>query len=191
MSLAEAGKPGMLDGLLKVFVLKLDYFATLGTNHMMVGVAVVTLLILGGVAKLVLDNQPGIDEQNNGIVKRGAAYPKVLVVGHKRIKRVDIKMSVNGINRVEYGIAFGRLAMSVRIKIFGEYLPDRIFYILIIHISNKVNSFFGKLRSIGRFFTPPLRSSPIDRANAHPRKKHVPSLPPSGTPDKHGLHYVP
>ena len=82
----------------------------------------------------MLDNQPGIDKQYDGVVQRRTAHSEILLVCHQRIKRVNIEMAVYGINSIEYGIAFGSLAMPVRIEIFCEYLPNRIFHILTFHL---------------------------------------------------------
>ena len=82
----------------------------------MVRVAVVALLILRGVAKLVLDDQPRIDEQDDGVIEGGPADAEIFLVGHERIERVDVKMPVDGVDSVEYGVAFGRLTMSVALR---------------------------------------------------------------------------
>jgi hypothetical protein len=75
-----------------------------------------------------------IDKQYDGVVQRRTAHSEILLVCHQRIKRVNIEMAVYGINSVEYGIAFGSLAMPVHIEIFGEYLSNRIFHVLTFHL---------------------------------------------------------
>lgn len=75
----------------------------------------------------MLDDQPGVDEQNDGIVECSPAHPKFLVVHHLRIEHVYVKMAVYRVYGVKYSITFGSLTMPVRIEIFSEYLPYRIF----------------------------------------------------------------
>ena len=133
----EAAKLGMLDGVLEVFVLKLRHLAALNANLMVVGVAVVALLILRRVAELMLDDQPRVDEQDDGIVEGSPADTELFLVGHQRVERVDVEMAVNGVDGIKNGKAFGSLPMPVRIEIFGEYLLDRIFHILSFHLSGR------------------------------------------------------
>ena len=84
----ETAELGMLDGMLEVFVLKLRHLAALGTDLMMVCVAVVALLVLRRIAELVLDDQPRVDEQDNGIVESSPADTELFLVGHERVERV-------------------------------------------------------------------------------------------------------
>lgn len=148
----EAAELGVLDGVLEVFVLKLRHLATLGTNLMMVRIAVVALLVLRRIAELVLDDQPRVNEQDDGVVEGSPADAELFLVGHERVERVDVEMAVDGVDGIKYGIAFGSLPMPVRIEIFGEYLLDRIFHILNLHPSvhflfyqpTKLSLFCGK-----------------------------------------------
>lgn len=150
----EAAELGVLDGVLEVFVLKLRHLATLGTNLMMVRIAVVALLVLRRIAELVLDDQPRVDKQDNSVVEGSPADAELFLIGHERVERVDVEMAVDGVDGIEYGIAFGSLPMPVRIEIFGEYLLDRIFHILNLHPSvhflflsaNKVKPFLWKAK---------------------------------------------
>lgn len=150
----EAAELGVLDGVLEVFVLKLRHLATLGTDLMMVRIAVVALLVLRRIAELVLDDQPRVDKQDNSVVEGSPADAELFLVGHERVERVDVEMAVDGVDGIEYGIAFGSLPMPVRIEIFGEYLLDRIFHILNLHPSvhflflsaNKVKPFLWKAK---------------------------------------------
>ena len=156
----EAAELGVLDGVLEVFVLKLRHLATLGTNLMMVRIAVVALLVLRRIAELVLDDQPRVDKQDNGVVEGSPADAELFLVGHERVERVDVEMAVDGVDGIKYGIAFGSLPMPVRIEIFGEYLLDRIFHILNLHPSvhflflsaNKVKPFLWKASNNRDFF---------------------------------------
>lgn len=150
----EAAEFGVLDGVLEVFVLKLRHLATLGTDLMMVRIAVVALLVLRRIAELVLDDQPRVDKQDNSVVEGSPADAELFLIGHERVERVDVEMAVDGVDGIEYGIAFGSLPMPVRIEIFGEYLLDRIFHILNLHPSvhflflsaNKVKPFLWKAK---------------------------------------------
>lgn len=159
----EAAELGVLDGVLEVFVLKLRHLATLGTDLMMVRIAVVALLVLRRIAELVLDDQPRVDKQDNGVVEGSPADAELFLVGHERVERVDVEMAVDGIDGIEYGIAFGSLPMPVRIEIFGEYLLDRIFHILNLHPSvhfpfyqpTKLSLFCGKQKENGEKLQPP------------------------------------
>lgn len=139
MRQVETPQSGIFNSMLQLFILKLGHLATLRTDLMMMRIAVITFFVLGRCAKLVLDDQPGIDKQNNGIVEGGTADTEILLIGHQRVKRINVEMPVNGIDGIEYGVTFGCLAMPVRIEIFGEYLPDRIFHILTFHIGVAVN----------------------------------------------------
>lgn len=130
----ETPQSGIFNGMLQLLILKLGHLATLCTDLVMMSIAIITFLVLRRGAELVLDDQPGIDKQDNGIVEGGAADAEILLVGHQRIKRIDVEMPVDGIDGIEYGVTFGCLAMPVRIEIFGEYLSDRIFHILTFHI---------------------------------------------------------
>ena len=146
----KAPEPGVLDGVLEVFVLKLRDLATLGANLMMMRAAIVAPFILGGVAKLVLDDQTGIHQQDDGIVERGTADTELLLPFHQRIESVNIEMTLYRIDGVKYGIAFGRLAMSVLIEIFRKYLLDRFFqFVTLTHGRSflqptKLTLFYGK-----------------------------------------------
>ncbi len=124
---------GILNGILKDLVLKFFDLPALCTYLMMVCLPVVGTLVLRGMTELVFDNQFGIDQQDDGVVESSAADAEILLIHHLQIEGINIKMSVDGIDRVEYGVAFGCLPMPIRLKIFGEYLPYRIFHVLDFH----------------------------------------------------------
>ena len=105
---------------------------------MVMRITVITFFVLGGISKLVFNNQSCIDEKDNSIVKSRAAYTEIFLVSHQRIKCIDVKMPINGIDSIEYGIALGSLAMPVRVEIFSEYLLYRIFHILTFHFGGTV-----------------------------------------------------
>ncbi len=134
MCQVEAAQLRILNGVLQLPVLKLDHLAALRADLVMMRITVIAFFVLRGVPELMLDDQAGIDKQYDGVVKRRTANTEILLIRHERIERVDIKMAVYGINSVEYGISFGSLAMPVRVEIFGEYLPNRIFHVLTFHV---------------------------------------------------------
>ena len=68
MRLGKLCQLGSLDISLQLVILKLSHLATLSAYHVMMGYLVITLLILRGRAKLMLDDQMRIHEQDNGIV---------------------------------------------------------------------------------------------------------------------------
>lgn len=142
---------GFLDGLPQFIILKLRHLTTLGTYLVMMRIAIVAFFVLGGGAKLVLDDQMGIHQKNNGIVKGSPADPEFFLVDHQRIKGIYIKMTVYGINGIKYGKAFGSLPMPVRLEIFRKYLLYCIFHILTFHngrfiTANKVKRFLLKAK---------------------------------------------
>ena len=136
--------------MLQLLVLKLRHPAALCTDLMMMGVAVITFFVLGGISELMFDDQTGIDEKYDGIVKGSAAHTEIFLIRHQRIECIYIEMSFNGVDGIKYGITFGSLTMPVRIEIFGEYLLYRIFYVLTFHFcrrsftANKVKPFLWK-----------------------------------------------
>lgn len=134
MRQVELAQPGMLYGMLQLFILKLRHLAALRANKMMVSITVITFFILGRIAELMFNYQAGIDQKNDGIVQGSPTDAEVFLIGHQRIERVNIKVPFNGIDGFEYSVAFGSLAMPVRIQIFRQYLLHRIFHILTIHI---------------------------------------------------------
>ena len=116
-------QPGLCDGLLQIVVFKFRNLAAAGANHVMVSLVLIRAFILGSVAKLVLDYQSGIHEQDNGIVESGTADAELLLFCHIAVQHVDVEMSFYRIYGIEYGIPFGRLPMSVLLQIFRKHLP--------------------------------------------------------------------
>src|SRR5699024_4645693 len=103
-------------------------------------------------SELVLDNQPGIDEKDDGIVKSCPAHPEILLLHHPQIEHVNIEMAVNRIDSIEYGIAFRSLTMPVRCEIFREYLPYCLFHVFSFHhqpklARTKLSLFCGKQKN--------------------------------------------
>ena len=102
------------DDLTQCIILHLLHLSTLGADLVMMGVAIVTALILGVMAKLVLDHQMSVLKKKDGVVESGATDAEILFVGQTVKECVDIKMGVERVDSIEYSVAFGRLAMSVQ-----------------------------------------------------------------------------
>lgn len=170
----------MLNDVLQLGMLVLAHLPALGTYLMVMRFTVVTLFILGGVSELVLDYQMRVDEQDNGIVERRPAYPEVLAIYHQRVKRINVKMSIDRINRFEYGIAFRGFPMPSRFQIFGKYLSYGIFHVLNFHFdgvfsfknANKVNLFSKKAIRKRAIFKPEIRVGLLFRGVLSPHPEN-------------------
>ena len=130
MGCVETFQLAVYNRLLQGFVLEFGHFAARSANHVVVCFVVVRTFVLRGVAELMLDYQSCIDKQDNRVVQRGAADPEFLFLRHIGIEHLDIEMSFDGINRIEYSIAFGRLAMSVLLQIVCQNLFYLFLYVL-------------------------------------------------------------
>lgn len=133
MRQVEPAEFGALNGVLQHFVLEFGHLAALDADLMVVRVAVVALLVLGRVTELVLDDQPCIDKQDDGVVESGPTDTELLLVGHEGIEGIYVKVTIYGVDGFEYSVSFGSLPMPVRVQVFCEYLPYRIFHTLILH----------------------------------------------------------
>ena len=91
---------------LQFLILKLHHPSALSTDLMVMRVSIITFFILGRIAKLMLNNQTGVDKKYNGIVKCSTADAELFLIGHYRIKPINVKMSFYGVYSVKYGIAF-------------------------------------------------------------------------------------
>ena len=121
---------GICNGLLQGFILKFGHFSALCTNHVMMGFGLIGTLVLGRGAKLMLDNQIGIDKQNDGVIEGCSTHPELAVGFHIVIQFIYTKLALDAIDGIKYGIARGRLTLPVGLQILGQYLPYCIFYIL-------------------------------------------------------------
>ena len=90
----------MLYVVLQFFILKLGHLATLRADEVVVCLAVVALLILRGCAELVLDDQIGIHQQDDGVVERSPAHAEVFFLLHQCVEGVDIKMPIQAIDGI-------------------------------------------------------------------------------------------
>ena len=87
--------------------------------------------------ELVLDDQPAVQQQVDGVVKRGTT-DAVLVVFHYVIQRVDVEMAVDGIDFFKDGETLWRFAQLATHQVVDEYLLDGQ-----IGIVKRVFHFFG------------------------------------------------
>ena len=97
MRQVKAAQSGILNGVLQFLVLEFGNLAALCADLVMMRITVIAFFVLRGISELMLDNQPGIDKQYDGVVQRRTAHSEILLVCHQRIKRVNIEMAVYGI----------------------------------------------------------------------------------------------
>ena len=93
MRQVKAAQPGILNGVLQFLVLEFGNLAALRADLVMMRITVIAFFVLRGISELMLDNQPGIDKQYDGVVQRRTAHSEILLVCHQRIKRVNIEMA--------------------------------------------------------------------------------------------------
>ena len=130
--------------LFQSFIFEFGNFSARSTYHVMVGFIVIRTLVLRSIAKLVLDNQSGINQEYDCVIKSSTTYTEFLFLSHIRIQHIYIEMSFYGIDSVEYSITLGCLPMPVLLKIIRQNLFCLIFYILfhpVIRSGFKVNLF--------------------------------------------------
>ena len=145
----KAFQLGFTDRLLQPFILKLRHFATFHTDDMMVSFILVGSLVLRRTTELMLDNQVGIHQQDDGIIKRRPTHTEFPIRFHVFIKHVNIEVSLYGINGIKNSISFGSLPMPVLLKILREHLFDRffdIFFHKVLRSAFKVNCFYYNLK---------------------------------------------
>ena len=146
---SKAFQLGCYDSLFQQRILKLGYLTTFGANHVMMGFITECTLELGRIPELMLDNQVGIHQQDDGIIKRRPTHTEFPIRFHVFIKHVYIKVSLNGINRIKNSISFGSLPMPVLLEILREHPFHRffdIFFHKILRSAFKVNCFYNNLK---------------------------------------------
>ena len=126
----EALQLGRYDGSLQVLILKFGHLTTLRTNHVMVRLVLVCPLVLRRAAEMMPDNQIGVHQQDEGIIKRSPTYAEVSLRLHVIVEHVYVKVPLDGINRIEYSISFGRFPVPVLLQIIGQHLFDYVSYVL-------------------------------------------------------------
>jgi hypothetical protein len=130
--------------LFQQFILKFGYLSAFGANHVMMRFITECTLELGGIPELMLDNQIGIEQKNDGIVKRSPAYTKFSLGLHIIIERLDVEMTLDGINGIKYGITFGSFPMPVCLQILSQllfYLISYVFFHISLYSASKLNLF--------------------------------------------------
>lgn len=97
-------------------------------------------------AELMFDHQPRINQEYDCIIKSSTTYTELFFFSHIGIEHIYIKMSLYGIDCIEYSITLGCLPMPVLLKIIRQNLFCFIFYILfhpVIRSGFKVNLFYA------------------------------------------------
>ena len=88
-------------------------------------------LIMGcGLTKLMLSNQVAINEQLDGVVKRCARNP-VLLVFHAQIQRLNIKMPLNLINLMQNSKTLRSFSMLVQFDVSRKNFFDAVLNALV------------------------------------------------------------
>lgn len=104
----------------KAWVAKLHHLLGFRIDEMVVLPILVRLLVLSAVVpKLVLNNQPAVEEQVDGVVQSGTT-DAILVVLHPVIQRFDVEVAINGVNLLENGKPLRGLAEFVTMQIVSE-----------------------------------------------------------------------
>lgn len=120
--------------LLNSRVAKFDHFPALLANHVVVLFVSIRLLKLRDVfAKLVFADQVARDEQVDGVVQGGAAYP-VLLVLHLQVQRLYIEVSIVGINLVQDRKAFGSFPVAVFAQVILKNVLNSVFNFRVRHV---------------------------------------------------------
>jgi len=140
-------------------VAELHHLFRLNVNEMVVLAELVGAFVLGAVVpKLVLDDQSAVQQQFDGVVERRPT-DEVLVVLHLVVERVDVEMPVGGVDFLEDGKAFRRLAQFPLLKVFDEYLLDsqigivkRFFHFSACDVGAKVGIFFRTILNNSHYF---------------------------------------
>ena len=99
MRQVKAAQPGILNGMLQFLVLEFGNLAALRADLVMMRITVIAFFVLRGISELMLDNQPGIDKQYDGVVQRRTAHSEILLVCHQRIKMRGIYRQACGDHR--------------------------------------------------------------------------------------------
>ncbi len=113
-------------------ILNLRDRATSQANEVIMRLSVIGSLILRLIlSELVFEDESALKEQVDGIIKRRAADTVVLLL-HKGVEFLYVKMSLTAIYLIENCEALRCLAMSLRFQIFGKQflygLSDRLLF---------------------------------------------------------------
>ncbi len=137
---------GLSNRLFQRCIFKLDNLSAGSTNHVMVGFIIVRAFVLRSVTELMFDNQPCIYQQNDGIIESGTAHTELFLFSHIGIQHINIEMSLDGIDGIEYSVSFGCLPMPVFLKIISQnllYLISNCFFHPINRSGFKVSFFYA------------------------------------------------
>ena len=144
--LVETLQLQVVDGLAYFSRLDFRHLAAYRTHLMAVAVVVVAGLVVRGSLKTVANNQTQFQEQLQRVVQRGTTHGKVILVGQLLTQFVQGEMPVHPIHRVQYGIAFRRLAVVVQFQIIRQYRPDGFLHIL-LHLLRRFSRNHAKVRN--------------------------------------------
>ncbi len=140
---------GLFDGL-DARVAEFKYLTRIGHDDVVVLLVEIRLLIMRlVVSELVLAHESAIEQQFNGIVKRGAAHPIVLVL-HLDVEVLDIEVFLAIVDLVQDGIAFGGFPMALVFQVLGEDVPYRFLVFAVVDgyecHSGKDSAFVGEVQ---------------------------------------------
>ena len=95
-----------------VYIVYLCNLSTIGAYHVRLFVAV-TSFVFRCVAELMVYNQIRIYKQRNCVVNSCTAHSELFLLFEHLQQVVDFKVPIEGIYRIQYGIAFRRAPTSV------------------------------------------------------------------------------
>lgn len=121
---------GVNNRLMQLIVMEFGDGTTFYTNHVMVGQVLICSLVLGRIPELMLDDQISFDKQIYGIVKGSSTDAETAMLPHIGKKTLDVEMSANGIDSIQYCITLGSFPLSVRLQILSQYLFNLFLYVL-------------------------------------------------------------
>lgn len=126
--------------LLDARVTELEHLATILTDEMVVLRILVRLLKIGNVlTELMLGHEFAVEQQFNGVVKRGSADAIILLL-HLQVERFDVEMSDTRIDLSEDSEPLRGFPVSVLLQVVGEDT---------LHVLQNVRSLFG-LHALGK-----------------------------------------
>ena len=110
--------------------MKFSHFARTHIDEMIVLGRSQRLLELRDIlSELMLYNQFAVQQDLNGVVQSSPADTLVFIF-HRDVKRLDVKMTVAGVDLIQNGISFRRLTVTVSFKVFRKNIFDCLFIFL-------------------------------------------------------------
>ena len=117
--------------MLYAWVAKLQHLACIGQDDVIVLLVLMRFFELGKVlSKLVFSNQIARKQYFDGVVQ-GSSRDTVVFILHHHIQRFDVEMSVERVDFLEYGEAFGCFPMAMFFQIGRKDVPDDVLKILL------------------------------------------------------------